>query len=97
MARSLGRTGRRWRNARAEILAVSRICHICGHDGANDVDHHPIPLWRVDRLGLDPCDLANLRPAHGANSRCPVCGSCCNSVKGGREGAPREDPRSRAW
>lgn len=97
MARSLGRTGYRWRKAREAILSESRICHLCGHGGSNDVDHHPVPLWRVDQLGLDPCDLVNLRPAHGSNSRCPVCDLCCNQSKGSRRNYQPPIVHSRVW
>ncbi|MBD2900769.1 hypothetical protein amrb99_97780 [Actinomadura sp. RB99] len=80
-APSAGRKGRRWRRARAEILSTSTVCWLCGHDGAGDADHEP-PLAELLALGLDPDDPAHLRPAHGAYSRCPTCGQCCNQVKG---------------
>lgn len=51
------------------------ICHICGHPGADAVDH-VIPLARG---GLDV--PSNKAPAHH-DRRCPVCGRRCNREKG---------------
>lgn len=85
MARSHGRTGARWRKARAEVLATSRTCWLCGHDGANQVDHEP-SLQTLEAAGLDPCDPQYLRPAHGSLNNCPTCGRCCNQEKGSRAG-----------
>lgn len=76
MPRSKGRTGRPWRRIRAQVLAESQLCWICGHGAADTVDH-VIPLSK----GGDPLDPANLRPAHGVNG-CPVCRRKCNSSKG---------------
>lgn len=98
MARSKGRTGRPWRRVREQVLATSDICHLCGHGGAGDVDHHPFPLAVLLAMGIDPRDPAYLRPAHGSRSRCPVCLSCCNQAKGDRLDyqAPNVSP-SRVW
>jgi hypothetical protein len=85
MPRSLGRTGYRWRMARKQVLDVSRVCWLCGHDGAGDVDHEP-PLPVLEAMGLDPCDVQYLRPAHGSLSRCSDCGRCCNQSKGNGAG-----------
>lgn len=80
-----GRKGRRWQAVRAEVLATSTVCHLCGHAGSGDVDHTPSRRDLL-ALGLDPEDPIYLRPAHGSLSRCRVCGLCCNQVKGsGRE------------
>lgn len=96
MARSLGRSGRRWRRARATLMAEAPdLCWICGHSGgANDADHDP-PLKTLEVLGLDPCDLRYLRRAHGV-TKCATCGRACNQSKGARLllPAPRQ---SRAW
>ncbi|WP_084963737.1 HNH endonuclease [Thermoactinospora rubra] len=90
MPRSKGRGGRPWRRIRAQILAASQTCWICGHGGADTVDH-VIPLT----LGGAPLDPANLRPAHGVKG-CPVCRRKCNSSKGNKTALPA--PRtSRAW
>lgn len=91
-----GRKGRRWRRARAAILATSTLCHLCGHEGAGEADHHPLTLGQLIAQGLDPDDPAYLKPAHGAFSRCPTCGRCCNQVKGDRDHIPQAT-QSRAW
>lgn len=78
MPRSKGRTGRPWRRIRAQVLAESTTCWICGHDGSDTVDH-VIPLSR----GGDPLDPANLRPAHGVKG-CPTCKRRCNQSRGTR-------------
>lgn len=95
-SRTAGRKGRPWRRVRAQVLADhGGICHLCGHPGAGDVDHRvPLAAWTAQ--GGHPEDPANLAPAHGAYSRCAVCGRCCNQAKGDRAHVPT--PRgSRAW
>lgn len=72
-------SARQRRNRR--ILAASDVCHICGHVGADEVDH-VVPLARG---GSE--DESNLRPAHGAVP-CPTCGGQCNRSKGAKEFAP---------
>ena len=95
MPRSTGRTGRRWRRARAQLFAeIPDICWICGHPGTTDADHEP-PLKILEQLGLDPCDLRYLRRAHGVNG-CPTCGRKCNQEKGAKTMLPAA-PTSRAW
>lgn len=96
MARSAGRVGRPWRRARAQVLAHSTICHLCEHPGAGEADHHPIPLAELRRLGLNPNDPVHLKPAHGSSAPCPVCGLCCNQIKGNKIQPPRQ-ARSRSW
>jgi hypothetical protein len=95
VARSSGRKGRPWRRIRAQVLATSTVCWLCGHEGAGDIDHDP-PRSELLARGLNPEDPQYLRPAHGAYSRCPTCGRCCNQVRGNRDHIP---PRttSRAW
>jgi 5-methylcytosine-specific restriction endonuclease McrA len=85
-----GPSGRPWRRIRAAVLATSDVCWLCGHPGANDVDH-VIPR----SLGGDPLDPANLRPAHGADG-CPWCRRKCNQARGTRPGLPPLRT-SRAW
>lgn len=85
-----GRTGRPWRRTRALILATSRVCWWCGHDGATDVDHVQ-PLAK----GGDPLNTANLKPIHG-NQGCPTCLIRCNAVRGST-GSLRPEPHSRGW
>jgi hypothetical protein len=87
--------GRRWQAFRQVVFATyGRTCHLCGHDGANQVDHlypvltHPELAWV----------LQNCRPSHGTRNRCPVCGRCCNQsrVSGPKrpiDGAAPVEPR----
>lgn len=97
MPRSHGRSGYRWRKARATLLLEAPdVCHICGYSGgANEADHVPA-LVELERLGLDPCDLRYLRRAHGTWYPCPVCLRRCNQSKGDRE-LPPAPRHSRAW
>lgn len=95
MAAVPGRNTRAYQAARAAVLATSTMCWLCGHDGAGSVDHEP-PLKELRARGLDPDDPRYLRPAHGALSRCPTCGRCCNEAKGARE-PQRQVVHSRAW
>jgi 5-methylcytosine-specific restriction endonuclease McrA len=97
VAPSSGRRGRPWERLRRQVLAdTAGVCWICGHPGAGDVDHDP-PYSTLIRLGLDPEDPAHIRgAAHGALSRCPTCGRCCNQAKGNRPHQPTA-ASSRAW
>jgi 5-methylcytosine-specific restriction endonuclease McrA len=61
--------------ARAAVLAASRLCWLCGHEGADQADH---VLPRVLGGMSTP---ANLRPAHGS-APCPTCKVRCNQVRG---------------
>lgn len=63
------------------ILRASDVCHLCGHAGADAVDH-VIPLARG---GAD--DVTNKRPAHH-DTACPTCSVKCNRVKGDKLVAP---------
>ncbi|MEV4158998.1 hypothetical protein [Nonomuraea dietziae] len=100
MARSKGRTGRPWRRVRAQVLAESDVCWLCGHPDANEVDHEP-PLRELELHGLDPRDPRFLRPAHGPRRTaegiigCPHCGRMCNQEKG--TGAAPALRTSRKW
>ncbi|MEV6571857.1 HNH endonuclease [Streptomyces sp. NPDC051577] len=76
MAKRTDLTTYEYRKARAAFLAASDVCHLCGHAGADVVDH-AIPVAR----GANPCDTDNWRPAHGVH-RCPTCGRNCNGEKG---------------
>jgi 5-methylcytosine-specific restriction endonuclease McrA len=51
------------RERNRKILAASDICHICGKPGADAVDHVR-PWVECVRLGINPDDPANLKPAH---------------------------------
>lgn len=64
---SNGRTGnRRYRRNRALVLAKSKVCHLCGLDGADTADH----IIPYSEGGTD--DISNLKPAHAA----------CNTKRG---------------
>lgn len=77
MPRSLHRTGRRWRKARARMFAeFGTTCHLCGHEGATDADH----LLPLHLAPSQPVDYRALRPAHGV-AGCPVCGRKCNQER----------------
>lgn len=76
------------------MFAISRVCWLCGHDGATDADHEP-PLKVLEELGLDPTDLRYMRPAHGVDG-CPTCRRKCNQSKGAKTVLPAPKS-SRAW
>lgn len=82
-------TGRARQQRNARILAASNVCHICGHHGADAVDH----VKAIARGGTD--DPTNLRPAHH-DTPCPDCGRRCNREKADKEYAPIVRT-SRAW
>lgn len=73
--------GRARQRRNRRILAASDVCHICGHAGADEVDH----VVALARGGSE--DASNLRPAHGQVA-CPTCGVKCNRVKGAKVFAP---------
>jgi len=55
------------------------VCHLCGHAGAEQVDHVvPWSQWPKDSA-LSVHDESNLRPAHG--TPCPTCGVPCHAIK----------------
>lgn len=102
MPRHPGRSGAAWRRVRAEVLAESSVCYVCGRP--IDFNARPRSRWSpsVDHLlpisafaGLDDetqrkmaLDKANLRACHYG----------CNSRKGARFGTVRHAPRrSRNW
>lgn len=61
--------GHRWQQVRRKVLDACDVCWLCGHRGADSVDH-VIPISKGG-AHLDP---ANLRPAHVS----------CNSKRGNR-------------
>jgi 5-methylcytosine-specific restriction endonuclease McrA len=74
-------SGRKRQERNRKILAASDVCHICGHKGADEVDH----VEPLSRGGSE--DPSNLRPAHGAKP-CETCGATCNRSKGAKDFAP---------
>lgn len=74
-------TGRARQSRNARILGASTICHVCGHDGADAVDH----VIALANGGRD--DETNLAPAHHF-APCPTCGIKCNRVKTDKPHAP---------
>ncbi|MDQ3344259.1 MAG: HNH endonuclease, partial [Actinomycetota bacterium] len=68
---------------------ASTICWLCGHDGADSVDH-VIALAN----GGAPLDPNNLRPAH--HLPCTTCAIRCNRAKGSGSNIPAL-PTSSAW
>lgn len=91
MAKRTDLTTYEYRRKRARFLAESDVCHLCGHAGADVVDHDR-PVAR----GADPKDMDNWRPAHGVN-RCPTCGRNCNGEKGARARSTVGLKTSRDW
>ena len=74
------------RSRNARILAASRICWLCGHDGADAVDHKR--AWAdCTAQGIDPDTPDNLAPAHHFEP-CETCGIKCNRVKSDKTIAP---------
>lgn len=66
------------------LAAHGRICHICGHGNAEQVDH-VIPWAEWTRTDTSVHDQTNLRPIHGL--ACPTCGRTCHMDKTKRESA----------
>lgn len=87
----MSRTGdRAWRKIRAEVLDESTICWLCGHDGADSVDH----ITSVKDGGTD--DYENLAPAHF--QPCPTCDLRCNLKKGSKSiNTVHEATPSKKW
>jgi len=67
-----------YRKVRAQVLADSDVCIVCGHGAADAVDH--IHARSKGGAKLDPDNLA---PIHGVRG-CPVCLRKCNSEKSNR-------------
>lgn len=89
------------RNA-PRVLALSDICHLCGHPGARTVDHLvSVDEWKR-RFGnwIGVNNLENLAPAHGnrghlGENRCTTCGALCNQARG--KASLRPERRSQQW
>jgi len=84
-----GRAGAHWARIRRIVLA-NPVCGICGHWGADSVDHI-VPLSK----GGHPTDLANLQPAH-SRYPCADCGKRCNLAKGAGSRRNTEGETSRS-
>lgn len=84
------RSGRPERRLRAQILAISTVCWICGHPGSQDVDEK----WPHAKGGTYTPE--NLAPAHGVDG-CPTCGRKCNREKSDNPTLPVVAARSRDW
>ena len=93
-----------YRAALATVKATRPTCGICGHPGADTLDHI-IPISQAPDLARDP---GNWQPAHGVNG-CPMCPpnpssdrrrrgkpQRCNQAKGNKVGHTIS-PRSRHW
>ena len=95
-AKHAGRHGRPFRRARAQVLAASTVCWLCGHDGSDSVDH-VIPRWLCLATGQDKLlnDVSNLAPAH--HMPCPECGQRCNRKRGTGTGKRTTAGQSRQW
>ena len=76
LSNAAGRSSRPFRRMRRGILGASDVCVVCGHGGADSVDHVEPIADRPD-LAEDP---SNLAPCH--HEPCPTCGQRCNNVKG---------------
>lgn len=92
---------RRWTEFRKKVFTTyGTVCWLCGHEGAREVDH-VIPRKIAPELFWS---LHNLRPAHGSNGKCPVCGKACNQERR-RDGTmptpaipkQRKPPTGRPW
>ena len=68
-------TERWYRELKKQILAQNDTCILCGHSGADSIDH----IVPVSRGGAER-DPSNWAPIH--NSPCPYCGRRCNREKG---------------
>lgn len=73
------RGGRPYTRAKQRMHEIyGYTCHLCGHPGAGESDHLiPLAVWPDQ-----PLDPELMRPAHGSNYPCPVCGRRCNQERG---------------
>ena len=62
------------------------ICYLCGHGGADEVDHIiGVAQWRKEQRVGDVNHPSNLAPAHG--TPCLTCGKTCHKDKTQSEAA----------
>jgi len=79
-------TGRKRQARNRRLLALSDLCHICGHEGSDAIDHKdPLRPGRGATQGTE--DPSNLAPAHH-DVACPTCGHKCNREKTNKPFAP---------
>jgi len=95
-----GRSHSQFRKVREQVLRADDRCWLCGHPGADTVDHIETVAELVARNAPVKAfnDPRNLRPAHGR--RRPDLGCPGNfSRKKTRDAppAPRRRPQSREW
>jgi hypothetical protein len=83
--------GRRYQQAALAFLAVYTVCWLCGHGGADSIDH-VIPASVAPWLRFV---MSNWRPAHGVKG-CLTCGRKCNQERSNKFGTP-QSRRSRCW
>ncbi|MFB7866988.1 HNH endonuclease [Streptomyces sp. NPDC056069] len=92
MAKRTDLTEYAYRKARRAFLAEQDVCHLCGHTGADVIDHR-IPVSK----GGSTRDPDNWAPAHGVKG-CPTCGRKCNGEKGDKAlSQVNAFPTSRDW
>lgn len=72
------RKGPKYQKWRDSVYTMwGRTCHLCGHEGADSIDHlTPLSVWPDQ-----PLDPLLSRPAHGIKG-CPVCKVKCNQARG---------------
>jgi 5-methylcytosine-specific restriction endonuclease McrA len=71
---------------RAVLERDARICHVCGHGDADEVDHLVnVARWQAEQMPGDPHDLDNLAAIHGGS--CSTCGRRCHTEKTQAEAA----------
>lgn len=93
-------SGRKYQRLKGLVLAAyGRTCWLCGHDGANGIDHViPLELLATDPAYADisPWDLTWWRPAH-SSMPCPTCRIDCNSRRGNQRHHIPALNTSRQW
>lgn len=70
-------SSRRWRTLRADTLAKTDICILCGHGGSTQ-GGHKLPRATHPHLALDPTNVGSIHGPEG----CPTCGRQCNQEQG---------------
>ena len=81
--------GARQKRNRQVFAAKGDVCYICGHPGADSIDHvEPLAPAQDDPAELlrRDTDWDNLEPAHF--EPCSTCGERCNRSKGTKAWAP---------